>query len=403
MTAPAATAPRAPSEIASQWPLLAAAAAGVMVSFASVFIYSFGVFLKPLSAEFGWSRGQISAGFAIAALTVAAVSPFIGRIADRNGVRPVIVISSAVFALAFASLGALGPAIWQFYLTLFLIGCVGNGATQLTWGRAVTSRFDRQRGLALATMMMGGGIGSLLVPPLTTALLDQLGWRWAYAALGAAVLAVGPLIALLAPATRPAPIHRQAARGASPLRHPVFRRLLIAFFLVSIGANGCVAHLVPLMTDRQIAASAAATAAAVLGVSSVAGRLLTGLLIDRFFAPRIAFLVVGASAGGILVLTRASEFGLIAAAAAMIGFAMGAEADVFPYLISRYMGLASFTELYGYAFTAYAVGGALGPLLMGGIHDRTHSYAIPLVLGALATALAALLLLRLPRYESNPA
>ena len=175
--------------------------------------------------------------------------------------------------------------------------------------------------------------------------------------------------------------------------------LLAGFFLVSLGANGCVAHLAALLTDRNIPVGAAATVLSILGASSVSSRLLTGLLIDRYFAPRVGFGFVAASAGGILMLLFANDFVTAAIATALIGFAMGAEADVFPYLISRYMGLNSFSELYGYAFSAYAVGGATGPLLMGLAHDKTQSYAIPLIAGAAATAIAAGLLLTLPKYD----
>lgn len=399
---PVATAPR--SEIAQHWTLPLAAAAGVMVSFASVFIYSFGVLLKPLAAEFGWARGQISAGFSIAALTIALASPFLGRLADGAGVRPVVAITSAAFGLAFASLAMLSGSLWHFYLTLFLIGCVGNGATQLTWGRAITSRFDAQRGLALALMMVGGGLGSVLVPPITAWLIGAFGWRWAYASLGGVVVVAGPALALAGlrsvnggPRARGGP--KTAARDA--FRDPAYRLLLAAFFLVSVGANGCVAHLVSLLTDRGVSVATAAMATSLLGFASVVGRLLTGVLIDRLFAPRVGFCFVAASAGGILLLLVAHDGATASLVAVLIGLAMGAEADVVPYLISRYRGVEGFAELYGYAFSAYAVGGATGPLLMGLIHDRTGSYQLPLLIGAGTTLLAASLMLRLPEYSRS--
>ena len=397
---------RPQSELRQRWGLVLAASLGVMVSFASVFIYSFGVLLKPLSAEFAWTRGQVSAGFSIAALTVAFASPVIGRLADTVGVRPVIAVSSAIFGLMFASLAMQSGALWQFYVILFIIGVVGNGTTQLPWARAITSHFDRQRGIALALTMMGGGIGSILVPWLTGHLIGLGGWRLAYSTLGALSLVIGPTLALVALKRHGTPIGRVAkatsdSKYERPLRNKVFQVLLAGFFLVSLGANGCVAHLAALLTDRNISVGAATTVLSILGASSVSGRLFTGLLIDRYFAPRVGFGFVAGSAGGILMLLFADDFVTASIAAALIGLAMGAEADVFPYLISRYMGLNSFSELYGYAFSAYAVGGATGPLLMGLAHDKTQSYAIPLIAGAAATAIAAVLLLTLPKYDST--
>src|SRR5215204_801651 len=110
-----ATSTESSSELRRNWKLVLAASLGVMVSFASIFIYSFSVLLKPLSAEFGWTRGQVSAGFSIAALTVAFTSPLIGRLGDRIGVRPVIVVASTIFGFAFASLAMLRGPLWQFY------------------------------------------------------------------------------------------------------------------------------------------------------------------------------------------------------------------------------------------------------------------------------------------------
>jgi MFS family permease len=399
-----ATSTESSSELRRHWKLVLAASLGVMVSFASIFIYSFSVLLKPLSAEFGWTRGQVSAGFSIAALTVAFASPFIGRLGDRIGVRPVIIVASTIFGLAFASLAMLRGPLWQFYSILFIIGIIGNGTTQLTWARAVTSQFDVQRGMALALMMMGGGVGSMLVPWITGQLVSTAGWRAAYTVLGGLAVVIGPALAFFALKRQSTgvskPGHGTAFQTSEkPLRNKVFRVLLAGFFLVSLGANGCVAHLAALLTDRGISISTAATVLSILGAASVSGRFLTGLMIDRHFAPLVGFYFVAASAIGILMLLFTSDAVSATIAAALIGLAMGAEADIFPYLISRYMGLNSFSELYGYAFSAYAVGGATGPLLMGMAHDKTQSYGTPLIAGAAATAIAAGLLLTLPHYD----
>jgi predicted MFS family arabinose efflux permease len=402
--APAPAGRRPQSELAEHWPLALSASIGVLLSFASVFIYSFSVFLKPLASEFGWSRAQISGGFSLAALTVAFASPFLGRLADRSGVRTVIAASSALFGLAFSSLALLTPRLWHFYAVLFLIGLIGNATTQLTWAKAIASTFRNQRGVALSLMMVGVGIGSMLVPWSAARIAGTLGWRAAYGLLGGAVLLAGPLLALLSlrghaqPATRP----RATARSGGRRFPPVFVRLLAAFFLVSLGANGCLAHLVALLTDRGYSAADASTVAAVLGLASVAGRLGTGPLIDRFFAPRVGFVFVAASAAGFAMLAFHSSRSGAYAAAALIGLAMGAESDFFPYLISRYMGMESFTELYGYAFSAYAVAGAAGPLLMGLAFDHLHSYTPGIAVGALATLAAAALLVTLPHYRPVP-
>src|SRR3712207_2294711 len=107
-----------------RWLVVLAAFCGVMVSFGSLLVFTFSVFLKPLSAEFGWSRESISAAFGIAAMTVAVVSPLLGRALDRYGPRPVILPCMIIFGAAIASLSLLTPNLWHFYAVFFVLGVV---------------------------------------------------------------------------------------------------------------------------------------------------------------------------------------------------------------------------------------------------------------------------------------
>jgi MFS family permease len=162
--------------------------------------------------------------------------------------------------------------------------------------------------------------------------------------------------------------------------------------------NGAITHLAPLLTDRGIGQQQAALVASALGLSSFAGRLITGQLLDRFFGPRVGFCILGAAAAGILLLGSAASLTSALLAAALIGLGMGAEADLTPYLLTRYFGLRAFSTLYGFSWTAYAVAGALGPVLMGRAFDLTGSYASLLTLLAGSTVVCAALYLGLPRY-----
>jgi MFS family permease len=102
---------------------------------------------------------------------------------------------------------------------------------------------------------------------------------------------------------------------------------------------------------------------------------VTGLLLDRYFGPKVSFVLLIAVAAGIFLLANASGRGTALLAAALIGLGLGGEADVTPYLLTRYFGLRMFSTLYGLTWTAYAIAGAVGPVLMGRFFDVTHSYA----------------------------
>lgn len=395
-------------ETAEGWRVLLAAYFGVMVSFGSLLVYSFGTFLKPLTGEFGWTREAVSASFGFAALTVAVCSPFLGQLLDRYGPRRIILPCMTVFGLAFASLGLVTAHIWHLYATFVLLGIVGNGTTQMGYSRAVSTWFVRRRGLALSLVMAGSGTGAMIFPPLAQYLISGYGWRSAYFALGGMVLLFGlPLTALFvrerAAIDAPGKPVQVGATLREGLRSPAFWLLIGTLFLGSLSVNGAITHLSPLLTDRGIAQKQAALVASALGFFSFIGRLITGALLDRFFGPRVGFCVLSATALGVFLLGSASSFAAAIGCAALIGFGLGAEADITPYLLSRYFGLKSFSTLYGFSWTAYAVAGAIGPVLMGRAFDLTGSYAVLLMLLSLSTALAAALYLGLPRYPRAPA
>jgi MFS family permease len=138
-----------------------------------------------------------------------------------------------------------------------------------------------------------------------------------------------------------------------------------------------------------------------MGVASLFGRLLTGWLLDRFFAARVSFGLLTAAAFGTFVLSSAQSLGAGILGAVLIGIGMGGEADVTPYLLSRYFGLRSFSVLYGTTWTFYAIAGAIGPVLMGKAFDLTGSYEALLVRLAFGTFAVGALMLLLPRYAAR--
>jgi MFS family permease len=385
------------------WLVVLAAYCGAMVGFGSLLVFTFSIFLKPLTGAFGWSRESVSAAFGLAALTVAVCSPPLGHLLDRFGPRRVILPCLAVFGVAFGSLGFLTPRLMHLYAIFVLLGIVGNGTTQMGYSRAVSTWFDKRRGLALALVMAGVGTGAMVFPPAAQALIAAHGWRAAYIVLGSLVLLLGlPLTALFVrERPRDSAARRTVLEGmtvAEGLRSRTFWILIGTLLLSSVSMNGAITHLSPLLTDRGVPAASAALAASMLGLASFFGRLLTGFLLDRFSGPRVGFCLCAMAAGGILLLARAGASLPGMAAAMLIGLGVGAEADLTPYLLTRYFGLRAFSTLYGFTWTAYAMAGAIGPVWMGKAFDATGSYASLLTLLAVSTLVAAGLLLMLPGY-----
>jgi MFS family permease len=139
-----------------------------------------------------------------------------------------------------------------------------------------------------------------------------------------------------------------------------------------------------------------------MGAASLVGRLVTGWLLDRFFAPRVAFCLLTVASIGTFLLGGANSLAVGVLAAALIGAGMGGEADVTPYILSRYFGLRSFARLYGFTWTAYAIAGAIGPIAAGRVFDLTGSYEALFSQMAIGTFLVAALMWTMPAYAKAP-
>ncbi len=390
------------------WRVVVAACLGVMAGFGSLFVYTFSVFVKPLAANFGWSREAISSGFAIAAVTLGIVSPMLGRWIDRYGPRRIILTCMTVYVCGFASLSLLHLGLWQFYLTCFVIGAVGNGAAHLAYSRSISTWFASRLGTALAFVMVGAGLGAMILPPVAQAIVTRSGWRAGYGALGGLAFLLGIPLSWRY-------IREREGRGGKSIHvvHDgmtwkqglgsyVFWIITAILFVSSISMNGAITHLSALLTDRGLTAGRAALCASILGGTSVVGRIVVGWLLDRFFGPYVAFAVNAVTALGIFTLAHADSFAAGGLAAAFIGIGAGGEAAITPYLLTRYFGLRSFSTLYGFTWTFYAAAGAIGPVILGRTYDATGSYTSLLVILAAALGFMALTNFLMPRYAASP-
>jgi len=389
------------------WTVTAAAFTGVMVSFAPIVPYTFSLFLNPLHAAFGWKREAIGGAFALAAMTVALVSPAIGALLDRFAPRRIILPAILIFALAIASLGRLDSHIGRFYLTFFVLGIVANGTAQFAYTRTVLTWFHKHRGFALALILTGSGVGSVLIPPLTQWMIQHHGWRDAYLMLGGIALLGLPLTALLVRnRTDSAVIEETHASNSgvtvrSALGTAAFWILACIIMLSAFSENGLVTNLAAILTEHGLAAQSAALALSVRGGAGIIGRLCVGFLIDRFSPQRIQTFILVLSAVGTLILAFAGTSPIALIGAAVLGIGLGSEADVAPYLLAHYFGRRHFSVLYGLTWTAYAIGGATGPMMIGHLYDRAGFYQPKFIVYLAGVSFAAAMLSLFLRGESK--
>lgn len=401
------------------WWIVIVASIGLFMGYGPIVSFTFGVFLKPLIIEFGWSRGQVSLAFSLSLLVMSFAFPFVGRLVDRYGARKVIVPSVFFFGLGLMSLSLLSANLWHLYAVYIVLGLVGGGTAPVPYSNVISHWFDKKRGIALGLAMVGLGVGTFVMPSLAQLLLTEFGWRQSYIIVGVMVMVVAiPVVALFLTETPQmrgvSPDGEQAPISLSPKGQPLslglsarearqthtFWVLVSAFFLMSASVHGCLIHLVPLLTDRGVSPQWAAMATSLFGGALLLGRVGAGYLLDRFFASAVAVTFFCGATLGLVLLWSGASGAMAFAAAFFVGLGMGAEGDIIAYLISRYFGLRAFSEIYGYAFGAFTLGGVVGPLLMGKAFDSTGSYSIGLGIFVVASIIAAGLMTRLGPYRT---
>jgi MFS family permease len=400
----------------SAWLVVAASSVGLFLHFGSLLVNAFGVFLTTLCDQFHWSRGQVSLAFSLALLAAMLTMPLTGWLTDRFGSRRPILVCMAVFGALYASLSFLTPHLWHLYAVFIILGMVGPGTSAVPHASLISRWFTERRGLALGLAMCGTATGGVIWPRATQALMDQFGWRNAYAISGGAVLlfAVPLLLSFLKEPSAPVRLSRQSStdeeadgltRGEA-LRGGLLWLLLFAYFIVSMSVQACMIHLIPMLTDRGMTPGSAALAASLFGAAGMVGRLGVGYLLDLLPAERIPAIAFSVVAAGIFLLFAGAPGASAYAAAMLIGFGYGSESATIPYLVGRYFGLRSFGEIYSYLFITVPLGGALGSYLMGAVFDGRGSYRLALLFCGVATVVAALALLRLgsyPVFSKHPA
>jgi MFS family permease len=369
------------------WWIVVGSTIGLIVGNGPVSLFSSGVFLKPVSGEFGWDRATMTGAAGLSTLFSAVCVPIVGIMIDRWGIKRVMLPILALYGLSIAALSLTPASVAVFTMLYVFMGIAGAGQGPLPYVKSISAWFDARRGLALGIAMAGVGIGVFIVPQVVRVLIQDYGWRIAYIGLGALMFLVAfPSMALLVREPEEGFARRrvrlaQAVDVVLPglsvrevLMGSRFWLLALSVLCVSTVVNGFGVHIVPLLTDRGLSPAVATSMLGVFGLGTLGGRLLSGYLVDRFFAPYIAaaFFLLGAVGIGLITSGAGGAvptFGIV-----LLGIAAGTEIDMLGYLSSRYFGLRHFGQLYGYIFAMFSAGAALGPYILGVCFDRFHSY-----------------------------
>lgn len=388
------------------WRPLVGAIIGVGSGLTGIVFYTHGVFVVPITGEFGWSRGAAQFAFSFVMISAALTGPIVGSLTDKYGARTLALSGVFALSLTFAALSFTTDNILVYYALWILMSVAAAGTFPVTWTRGVNTWFDSNRGLALGLTMMGTGLVAAAGPVYAAWLIESFGWREAYRAIGATLLVFALPITYLCFRERDVRLETGAPSPSDygvPLSEALgdyrFWAMGIGLLFVCYGVAGLISNLVPLLIDKGYPATEAASYAGFVGLMVIVGRLVVGYLVDRVWAPLIAaiFLILPAVSCVLLAQAQPAPM-MISIAALLIGLAAGAELDLIAYLTSRYFGIKHYGKVYGAQFVFFAIGSGAAPAIFGWSQDVTGSYAMILYSTAGLFVVGALLMLALGKY-----
>lgn len=402
---PMSSTPQTASEEWSRhWPLVLAGLVGM--SFLTAISTSLGMFMEPLQHDFGWSREEISLGLTIFTGVAIVGSTFMGALIDHLGTRPIAIIGMTLSAAAFAAFGLANRSMQSWIGLWVILAFVALAIKSTVWTAAVSSVFTVSRGLALAVVLSGTALGLYLAPIITRSLIDSHGWRSAYAFIGAGWGGISVTLAILffhdAREIGGLTGGEQRLTGLSvsqALRSSQFLRIAGASLVMSLISTGVTIFLFPILVETGLDRATTAEIATTLGIAAIAGKLVTGWLLDRFQGDVIPFSSFALSAlGYFLLLNYLHSTSALMLGGIVLGFSSGATLQVTTYLVSRYTGLRSFGTMYGMIGSALGLGALYGPMISGLFFDGTGGGAAMLTTAIPVALVCAMMMIGLGPY-----
>lgn len=385
------------------WAIVGAAFAVTLLGFGSA--YTFSAFLTPLEQEFGASRGEVSLVFSLAGFLYFALGIVSGPLADRYGARTMAVLGMLLVGAGLVFAG-LARTIMEVYVAYGLGVGIGVGCAYVPAVGAVQRWFVRRRGFASGLAVSGIGLGTLVMPPLAAWLIDLIGWRHAYIALGLAAALLGIAMSwLLVNDPRDKglgpdgdPLTAATASGAragntvgEAVRSRQFVGLYAASLACAFGVFVPFVHLVPYALDLGIAPTSAVLLLGMIGVGSTAGRFFLGGLADRMGRHASLVAMHAGIALSLIIWALAGGFWTLALFAFLFGVFYGGWVAIIPSVATDYFGGRHIGGILGVLYTSVAFGTLIGPSAAGFAFDINHSYRVPIIASIAVSFVAAAL------------
>ena len=379
--------------------------------------YCFGVFVNPLSAQFGWSRSVISLGASLNMFVYSLCSIFTGRIADRVAPRWIITVGALIASLGFVLTSFIRTPL-EFYVVYgLLIGISSSGMGVVVANTSVGKWFVRKRGLAIGVATMGISFGTIVLAPTAGYIVKNMSWQAGFLLMGIVVFLIGVTLSQLL-MRRSSPesygllpdgeVARDSALDVEAetqvtkmsyrdmLRDGRFWVIGVSFGLALMTVMSAFVHQVAYAQDNGIERVAAASSLGAVGVAGLLGQFFFGWLSDRLKDVRYsAVLGMVVMAVGMLVLLQAKTVTVLYIYALVYGFGYGSVAPMLPILAADRFGRHVLGSVYGMLTFFNGIGGSIGPIIGGAIYDHFGSYVYVWQANIAILIVVALLLLTL--------
>ena len=396
------------SEFGRGWRIVLAAMVGIACGSSPVPFTSIGQLIGPMHESLGWSVGQISLAITVYGLAASAMAPVLGSLADRHGVRRVAIWSLIAFGLSFGAIGLTPARVEAWWLAWGLAGLFGVGSGSLVWTRGIGLWFSRQRGTALGIALIGTSFTGVAMPLIAGAVIDDFGWRMLFPVLALLPLAVALPVVMFwfrEPSVDERPVgvfvagEMQGNTVAEALRSHRFWILIVSILLIALAYGGIFVHMQQMIELAGFSRGASRGVVSSMAVAILVGRIGTGWLLDRVWAPLVTLPVLGAPAIACLLLAGGPpDISIAYACALSIGLAAGAETDLIAYLAARYFGMRNYGLIYGLLLLPFGVAAAISPAAFGLARDLTGDYDLALHIATGMFLAGAALPLALGRY-----
>jgi len=371
-------------------------------------LISYGVFINPLAEEFGWSRAIISGAASLSAILTGLLAIVVGRLNDRIGPRIMMTVNGFFFGLNYLLMSRMNE-IWQLYLIYGVVLSIGLSAIDVIPLTTVARWFVKKRGFMTGIVKVGTGTGQLIIPFTASILITHYGWRNAYTIIGVTVLI---LLILVAQLLKRDPSQIGLAPGwetegeadepnhddsglylGEALRTRQFWTLCAVNLSIIFCAMVILVHIVPYARDIGISGAKAAATLSIIGGVSMAGRFITGIVIDRIGSKKVMLLCFILILFCLIWIQFSKELWMLYLFAAVYGFAHGGFYTAISPIIAEFFGMRSHGVLFGFVFFSGNIGTATGPVLAGYIFDTTNAYDWAFRLCVMMSCLGSLLLL----------